>query len=179
MKINQSRILIIILIFFCLSCKQKTESNVPDNENSLESITVKKDSTIGEDSTMNTLNPSETENVLDKKTVDESIGRYIEFPSDNNFNGKPMTQQLEIKQSILKISPDTLKQIAKERYSSYTSFFPVSISDNFEEGISTEHVHYPKLIFRFLIFENEYSLNPYAEEFVSIRREGNGELIVE
>jgi hypothetical protein len=179
MKINQSRILIIILIFFCLSCKQKAESNVPDNENSLESITVKKVSTMGADSTINTLNPSETEKVLDKKTVNESIGRYLEFPSDNNFNGKPMTQQLEIKQSVLKTSPDTLKQIAMERYSSYSSFFPVSISDNFEEGISTEHIHYTKLTFRFLIFENEYSLKPYVEEFVTIKRESNGELVVE
>jgi len=43
----------------------------------------------------------------------QSIGiRYVKLPEDENFNGKPMTQQLEIKSKILNQFHDTLKQIA-------------------------------------------------------------------
>jgi len=46
-------------------------------------------------------------------TKQQSIGiRYAKLPEDENFNGKPMTQQLKIKSKILNQFHDTLKQIA-------------------------------------------------------------------
>lgn len=110
----------------------------------------------------------------------ESPIREIEFPSDNNFNGKPMTQQEDIPKEMLKEYPDTLSKLAIARYKTYAHFFPKSIADNFEEGISTEHTHYPeKLIFRFELFETKYSWMPYIVKVVVVRRNPNGELYTE
>ena len=110
----------------------------------------------------------------------ESPARLIDFPSDNNFNGKPMTQQENIPKAILQEYPDTLSKLAIACYKTYDHFFPKSIADNFEEGISTVHIHYPeKLIFRFELFETEYSWTPYIIKEVIVRRNPNGEVYTE
>ena len=117
-----------------------------------------------------------------KKTVQQkqSFARYIEFPSDNTFNGKPLTHQIEIAENVYKKFTDTLTNLALFNYKSYTNFFPKSISDNFEEGISTTHIHYPKkLIFRFQLFENEFSSSPYITKEITINRNVNGDLYAE
>lgn len=115
-----------------------------------------------------------------KKEKNSPATRFIDFPSDANFNGKPMTQQEEITKEILEKHPDTLSKLAIMRYKSYEHFFPKSIADNFENGISTEHIYYPeKLIFRFELFENEFSWTPYVIKEVIVRRNTNGELYTE
>ena len=125
------------------------------------------------------LEPSGTKKAEKKKATRESFGRIVEFPGNNNFNGKPLVQQLEIKSKILSLFPDTLKQIAKESYLSFESFFPVSIADNFEKGISTKQIYYPKLIFQLQVFENVYASEPYLEKMIVVKKETNGELTVE
>lgn len=106
--------------------------------------------------------------------------RYIEFPGDAHFNGKPMTQQENISNEILEEHPDTLSKLAIARYKTYDHFFPKSIADNFEDGISTEHIHYPeKLFFRFELFENESSRKPYIIRDIIVRHNPNGELYTE
>lgn len=91
-----------------------------------------------------------------------------------------MTQQEDIPKEILENKPDTLSKLALARYKTYDHFFPKSIADNFEEGISTEHIHYPKkLIFRFMVFDNEFSETPYLVKEVIVRRTPNGELYTE
>lgn len=106
--------------------------------------------------------------------------RFIEFPGDNNFNGSPMIQQFDMPEIVYLLNPDTLSKIAIARYKTYDHFFPKSISDNFEEGVSNEHIHYPKkLIFRFQVFEGEFAEKPYLIKDVVVRRQQNGELYTE
>ena len=106
--------------------------------------------------------------------------RYIEFPGDANFNGKPMTQQEDISSEVLEKVPDTLSNLAMERYRTYDHFFPKAIADNFEEGISREIIIYPKkLVFRFQLFENSAAMSPYRIEEITVRRNGDGTLYTE
>lgn len=106
--------------------------------------------------------------------------RYIEFPGDANFNGKAMVQQEEIPRKVFEKFPDTLSCLAIERYKTYDYYFPKSIADNFEDGISVERVVYPNnLIFRFQLFEDESSLTPYITKEITVTRKQNGELYTE
>lgn len=100
--------------------------------------------------------------------------RYEEGPGDDNINGKPLTVQIEIKQDYYKLIPDTLLLIVKQKYQSWESYFPVSIADNFEEGISTEHIHYPELIVNFQLFEDGFSERPYSIVPVKVYRDRSG-----
>jgi uncharacterized lipoprotein NlpE involved in copper resistance len=125
---------------------------------------------------------SKLKKTADKKQIKnrETYDRYIEFPGDANFNGKPMTQQEEIPKEILEKHPDTLSKLAIARYKTYDNFFPKSIADNFEEMKSTEHIYYPKvLIFRFELFENCNAFKPYLIKEVIVRRNTNGEVYTE
>jgi hypothetical protein len=123
------------------------------------------------------INQPEIAGALNKNTAETVSSRYIEFPAENNFNGKPLTQQLEIKTKTFNKCPDTLRKIAENNYRNYSPFFPVSIADNFEKGISTVHIHYPRLRFSFQIFEDEYSHCPYITKTISVEKDTNGELI--
>ncbi|MDO9000199.1 MAG: hypothetical protein Q7W45_10575 [Bacteroidota bacterium] len=152
--------------------------NIPQDPDTLlqsdkEKDTLKPDFQITTDKTKN-------KNQRKNKKIRESPARMIDFPSDNNFNGKPMTQQENIPKAILQEYPDTLSKLAIACYKTYDHFFPKSIADNFEEGISTVHIHYPeKLIFRFELFETEYSWTPYIVKEVIVRRNPNGEVYTE
>ncbi|PKP17374.1 MAG: hypothetical protein CVU05_15645 [Bacteroidetes bacterium HGW-Bacteroidetes-21] len=108
-----------------------------------------------------------------------SMSRFSNFPTDKNFNGAPLVQQLEIPKHEIDQSPDTLFAIAIARYESYRNYFPVSIADNFEEGISTEHIHFMPLIFNFQIFDNEYELKPFLVKQVTVHKEPNGQIVAE
>ena len=117
-------------------------------------------------------------NISEENTTKQThtIGRYIELPSDDNWNGKPMTQQIEIPENVWNNFPDTLAKLAVARYKTYDYYFSIAIADNFEQGISTVMVMYPeKLIFRFQLFENEYMSTPYAIKEITVRRNENGE----
>lgn len=106
--------------------------------------------------------------------------RFLQFPSDVNWNGKPLVQQVELCSTVLNYNPDTLSNLALMRYKTYDSYFPIAISDNFEEGISTEIIMYPeKLIFQFHVFENEYAAEPYLIKNISVMRNANGDAYVE
>ena len=181
------RIIPVILILFCCSCSQTQETNNTAIANSPDSILIQNNVSAIHDTLSQTksqasediLKPSNAEKIVKKKTVKESFSRFNEFPGNNNFNGEPLIQQLEIKLKRLDVSPDTLKQIAKERYISFERYFPVSIADNFEEGISTEHIYYPELIFKFQVFEDEFASKPYLEKVITVKKENNGEFNIE
>ena len=171
----------------CNNSKQDDSSSEPKQLYSNVKVTVSDTLTkVNEESpsfqTDTTPQPEKTTNKKKFKNL-ENIGiaeRYIEFPGDANFNGKPMTQQEEIPKEILEKHPDTLSKLAIARYKTYDNFFPKSIADNFEEMKSTEHIHYPKvLIFRFELFENKNANKPYHIEEVKVRRNPNGEIYSE
>jgi hypothetical protein len=100
--------------------------------------------------------------------------RYEDGPGDSNINGKPLTVQMEIQEDYYKLIPDTLLLIVKQKYQSWESYFPVSIADNFDEGISTEHIHYPELIVNFQLFEDGYAQSPYLIVPVKVYRDRSG-----
>ena len=105
--------------------------------------------------------------------------RMFSFPGDNNFNGKPLVEQIEISKMVLTESPDTLISMVKDMYNSFERYFPKSIADDFEHGISTEYTDYPKLIFSLEIFENSKSQKPYIiKQYVAIKKRGE-QVIVE
>lgn len=118
-------------------------------------------------------------NHIDKQTSFQEkerieLVRYEEGPGDNNFNGKPLTVQMEIHSDDYKLIPDTLLFIVKQKYQSWESYFPVSIADNFDEGISTEHIHYPELTVNFQLFEDGLSERPYLIVPVKVYRDRSG-----
>lgn len=100
--------------------------------------------------------------------------------NDENLNGKPITQQIEISKNTLENFPDTLVYLAFSRYNAYEHLFPKSIKDDFVNGISREQITYPEtLIFRFELFENEFGMTPYLTKDIVVKRAKNGELYTE
>ncbi len=179
---------------FITSCNNSHNDQTIENRNATDSIiasqkkdtliqTVKQKDTIKSDSQIKTAKrnkKNQNKNQNKNKEKSPPLLRYSDFPDDENFNGKPMTQQEDIPKNILEKYPDTLSKIAIARYKAFDIFFPKSIADNFEKGISTEHIYYPqKLIFRFELFENEVSLEPYIVKEIIVRRNPNGELYTE
>lgn len=101
--------------------------------------------------------------------------RFEMLPGYDHFNGEPMVQQIEIPKETFKEFPDTLSKIAVARYKTYDEYFPRAISDNFEEGISHEHVVYPKkLIFRFMLYEDEFAKENYLIKDIIVLRDKSG-----
>lgn len=172
------------------SCNSSTKEQVSENLKQIDELKVSNEldtliSKYKEQDSVKTdlqINTADTANKkMNKKSLEISYPvRYIEFPGDANFNGKPMTQQEDISKKILEKFPDTLSNLAIERYKTYDYFFPKAIADNFEDGISTEMVMYPKkLIFRFQLFENGSASTPYVTKDITIMRNENGELYAE
>lgn len=105
--------------------------------------------------------------------------RFVQFPSDDHFNGKSLIYQLELSNEDYLKNKDTLVSIMKVHYNLSERFFPVSISDNFGKCISTETVFYPKLNYSFFLFENSYSKTPHETIHLSIKKEKSGEFTIE
>jgi len=97
--------------------------------------------------------------------------RVGERVSDAKLNGEQILLQEELSEKILLSNPDTIKYFLKEQYLGQERNFPRSIADNFEKGISTEYISYPKLNYRVELFEDEYSKKPYKILEYSVRKE--------
>lgn len=108
------------------------------------------------------------------------VDRFEMTPSIANENGEPLLVQVEISEEVFRTVPDTLQKLAKSRYTSYRPFFSRSISCDFEGGNSKEHVNFPKrLTFRFMVFEDSYSLKPWSTKEIVVIRSKTGELSTE
>lgn len=184
--IQQMSITIIFLLLL-LSCNNSKKNNslatsennyqlkVLNNKDSFpKSNNVKKDSTV-----LNKGNQaSEQRHAIEEIKIKEKRmpqARYEMLPNYDILNGKPMIQQVDIPIEVLRNNSDTLSSLAVARYKTYDNYFPVSIADDFEKGISTEYIEYPKkLIFRFQVFEDEFSSKPYLTEDIIIRRNNKG-----
>lgn len=114
------------------------------------------------------------------KSVPEriSMSRITEGVNDSKMNGEPILIQEDLKESVVKEHPDTIRHLLKSYYLNAERLFPRSIADNFEAGISTERISYPKLNFVIEIFENEYAKKPYKTIRHSVRKE-NEEIVLE
>ncbi|MBN2892316.1 MAG: hypothetical protein JXL97_10635 [Bacteroidales bacterium] len=174
--LNINLILLFFSVFIFSSCNQNTKE---EQNLSNDSVLVISDSLLAVDLQEDTINLPEEISKPIPKTEEIFYSRCIQFPGDNNFNGKPLIHQLDIKLEDLENNPDTLNNLAKNWYWNFKDSYPISISDNFEDGISKEIIDYPKkLIFEFQLFEDEYSAKPYEIIFVTLRNE-NGELQIE
>lgn len=189
-----ARLLILLLIVLGHSCgNNRVSSNLSaSNQNARNNLKLQRKNLAHQNVEDNSARVSQLDtslvatainekphNYKKQKVVVDQLGftRYIQFPTDDNFNGKPMVHQLELEEKILNKSPDTLLKLAIETYQSFEQFFPKSIACNFEEGTSTESFWYPdKLIFRFEIFENEHAPKAYLTRDVTVTRNRNGEL---
>ncbi len=152
----------------------KTVLNQSDNKTLKDSIIVKPDTIVlvKKDSLKRKNKPKQdSENML--------FSRAEEYPTDDNFNGKPLLIELVLPSKAIKICKDTLQKIAKERYVIYERSFPRSIADDFEHGISTEHISYPRLKFNFQLFESEKSIKPYSEQLITIYKSNDGVIVSE
>jgi hypothetical protein len=106
--------------------------------------------------------------------------RFAETLGDRHLNGEAILMQEEFSPDFIKQNPDTLNQIAMFYYMVFKNSFPVSIADNFDEGYSTEHIHYPKrLFFKFEVFKNEFALEPWLIKEIVVCRTENGDLYTE
>lgn len=105
--------------------------------------------------------------------------RFVQFPSDDHFNGKSLIYQLELSSEDYCINKNTLVSIMKVHYNLSKRYFPVSIPNNFEKGISKETVFYPKLNYSFQLFENSYSKTSHETIHLSIKKEMSGEFTIE
>jgi hypothetical protein len=99
--------------------------------------------------------------------------------SDHKFNGEPVLIQLTIAPELLQKHPDTLKQEVRSAYKSSERFFPRSIADNFEAGISTEQISYPRVSFSLELFTDDYSEKPYQTMHYKAWRDNSGIIQVE
>lgn len=126
-----------------------------------------------------TLHATTKKTVLNKKRIRREYLRSAETPTDAHFNGKPLIRQLNLALPVLQIFPDTLMHLAKDYYAGYVHLFPVSVQDDFERGVSTERIHYPKLIIEFQLFGSEYESKPYLVKLISVKKESDGTLKIE
>jgi hypothetical protein len=180
--------LFIIIIPYIASCgnpnnKPGIESGITtdsiDSSQVIDTNIVHEKDTISSTSKITHVKSPKKKAKIYKKAPTPPI-RYSEFPGDQNFNGAPLTQQETISKENLEKFPDTLNRLALERYKSYDPYYPKSIADNFEKGISIERIHYPaKLIFRFMVFENEWTETPYMVKEVTVRRTPDGTMYTE
>ncbi len=90
-----------------------------------------------------------------------SYVRYMEGVSDNKLNGEIIIIQMDLAKSEFDNNPDTIEHFLNDYYSRLEPYFPRSIADDFENGISTERIHYPTLSFTVELFENEFAAKPY------------------
>ncbi len=116
---------------------------------------------------------------LSKAKVDGPYTRYVSFPGDDHFNGKELVCQFDIPKKVIEEYPDTVRAIAIEMYKMSEQSFPVSIADDFERGISTEHIMYLPFRYAIELFENEFASKPYATRRYTVKRENDGQYSVQ
>lgn len=104
--------------------------------------------------------------------------RTSEGVTDNKLNGEPILIQMELTPKVLANNPDTMRNYVKALYLGQQQNFPRSIADNFEQGISTERISYPRLNYAIEMYEDAYARKPYSILRYSVRSE-NGIVIVE
>lgn len=104
--------------------------------------------------------------------------RTSERVTDNKLNGESILIQMELMSKVLTYNPDTMRNYVKALYLGQERSFPRSIADNFEQGISTERISYPRLNYAIEMYEDAYARKPYSILRYSVRSE-NGIVIVE
>lgn len=152
------------------------EAVIPEEVDSLNNVAESED-TITEPQVEKTVKQEKTKPQRDEPAMPQT--RIYSYVSDESCNGEPVWIQMDLARKIYYDNPDTLKQIAKEDYRANKDYFPVSISDNFEEMKSTEHIGYCDITFKYQLFDNEFSDTPYTTAFIKVKRLKNGTLVTD
>jgi hypothetical protein len=170
-----------ILAIFGFACSNNN-SRKTNNSNNTDSISDSTNTiTIEEKSdslTMNEKDISKAKTQPVNDIIDEPT-RHVEFPTDNNFNGKKLTCQLDISKKQLDNNPDTVIEAMKEFYNLSERYFPISIADDFAHGISVKYINYPRLTYSLELFETKHATKPWMTVEHSIKKEQNGEFVIE
>jgi hypothetical protein len=123
---------------------------------------------------------TEKVNISKSRAKRERVIRMSEIAaSDDKFNGQPVLLQFEMSSDALLAHPDTLKQEIRNTYMASERFFPRYIADNFEKGISTENIAYPKLNFSIELFRDSYAEKPYKVVNFRAWKDNSGSIAVE
>ena len=80
---------------------------------------------------------------------------------------------VDLPPAVLASHPDTLRALARDFYRMQEPSFPVSIADDLERGISTEHIHYPRIHLALGLFAGSEAEVPYRVERLWVWMEGN------
>ena len=183
----RSRIVAVLLLFMACSSPQ-TEDAV--RSDSLDAPSV--DTTSALPDTTRTVDPVDSavttshdpappvqteEEVPDTPPAPRSFVQFA--PQDRHMNGEPLWQPVEMDPDVLAAHPDTLTGLATAYYRMAIPSFPVSIADDFERGVSTEHIDHPDhLTFRFELFATAWAEESYAEHLVTVRYERTSDRLV-
>lgn len=171
-------VLIIFLYFsFMLVACNKTDTNSKVSNTETTEISQPKKDKLGFDTVkMQTEKPDSV--ISTSKTVVSKLPKrrepqtlLSEIVSNSKLNGEQILLQEVLPENILLKNPDTIKYFLKNQYLGQERNFPRSIADNFEKGVSTERISYPKLYYRVELFEDEYSKKPYKVLSYSVRKE--------
>jgi hypothetical protein len=179
------RIHIICAITLLLSCesqkKEKAHIHEEVKNDNLEDVSI-------QDSNINTTFQDTVEQIykeekspIKKPKSKEKISytRMVQFPDENGSNGKPCIYQMDY--SIKQYESDStyVLNAVKDLYNLSERSFPVSISCDFENGTSTEHIHYQKISFQVQLFENEFAETPYKTKFYKLKKQVDGTFQIE
>jgi len=180
-----SRIIILLLFPLVLfACKDTTTESKQLISDGNETKSILEDTVNIIDTTKlsientDTQKTNSTQNISTPTIKPEQQERSLVGVSDNKLNGQPILIQLELAEKVLADNPDTIKNYLKAFYLNQEQNFPRSIADNFEQGVSIERIHYPKLNFIAEVYKNEYEKKPYEVLRYSLRKE-NEKIIVE
>ena len=182
-----SRIVAVLLLLMACSSPQTED---PVRSDSLDAPTV--DTTLALPDTKRTVVPSDSaattsHDPAPQMQTEEEVSNppppprtFVQFaPQDRQLNGEPLWQPVEMDPDVLAAHPDTLKGLATAYYRMAIPSFPVSIADDFERGVSTEHIDHPDhLTFRFELFATAWAEEPYAEHLVTVRSDRTADRLV-
>ena len=158
------KLLLITIVFYACNAEKKEAENAispPPQTNSILPDTI----IIAIDSLKKQVKDSIVKPIsivkVKKENTRELRSQLKEVALYNNLNGGPVNMELDLPQKVLIENPDTIKSYLKMVYLGQEGNFPRSIADNFEKGISTERISYPKIIYSIKIYDDAYAKKPY------------------
>ncbi len=167
-----------LLLITLASCNSSPKSSLPP-ASSLSDI--HRDSICRAVKDRPTVDPKENINPTNANRFIKPIYiRESEIATSNaKFNGEAVVIEMEIPASVLKAHPDTLKKEVRQNYANSERFFPRSIADDFQKGISTEQISYPHLNYTVRVYENEFAAKPYTTQTFRAWKHALGHIVVE
>jgi hypothetical protein len=107
----------------------------------------------------------------------KSYTRYGTSPVFENYCGEPLLEQIELRKKVFEKSSDTVITYLKKLYNVYEPGFPKYFT--YCDPKSSEKYTGPVLNFSVELFEDEFAPKPYLVICFSLKKQKNGEFIIE